>query len=336
MLIRKQTNYDEFHCIAGECPKSCCIGWQIPIDETSLNMYKKIKGKFSDKLTSCIDFSAGTFKQNAARCALLNQHGLCDLQISQGEAALCDTCRIYPRYIGEYLNIREYTLSLSCPEATRMLLNNDYDFSILENEDNVLDNPEEFIDFDRQIFEQIDYARNIMLEIAANQNISLQDRLDEIRKISFISQRIFDGTDDSTCELYTLDYDYMTNSFDTLLKLEILEKSWLETINSTKDFWNKHDATSHEWKEAMYPDVNASFAFEKIFKLLLFTYLGGAVYDGQIYARTMIAIQSIRWIMMITPIIGNLETCTYLYSREIEHSDININMLISYFEKELD
>ena len=35
---------------------------------------------------------------------------------------LCDTCRNYPRHIEEFEGLREISLSLSCPEAARILL----------------------------------------------------------------------------------------------------------------------------------------------------------------------------------------------------------------------
>ena len=35
---------------------------------------------------------------------------------------LCDTCRNYPRHIEEFESLREISLSLSCPEAARILL----------------------------------------------------------------------------------------------------------------------------------------------------------------------------------------------------------------------
>lgn len=35
--------YKKFRCIAGECPDTCCAGWQIQIDPASLRKYKKLK-----------------------------------------------------------------------------------------------------------------------------------------------------------------------------------------------------------------------------------------------------------------------------------------------------
>ena len=37
----------------------------------------------------------------------------------------CKTCRQYPRHEEEYENVRELSLSLSCPEAARMILSQD-------------------------------------------------------------------------------------------------------------------------------------------------------------------------------------------------------------------
>ena len=39
MRYLKPHYYDKFVCTAGDCPDSCCAGWQIMIDETSLERY---------------------------------------------------------------------------------------------------------------------------------------------------------------------------------------------------------------------------------------------------------------------------------------------------------
>ena len=42
MQITKPTFYKEFSCIAGACPDTCCAGWQIMIDEKSLQKYRRL------------------------------------------------------------------------------------------------------------------------------------------------------------------------------------------------------------------------------------------------------------------------------------------------------
>nr|MCR5755309.1 flagellin lysine-N-methylase [Acetatifactor sp.] len=91
MIYRKQKDYDTFRCIAGKCPKSCCIGWQIMIDEQSLDKYKAVNGPFSERIRSAVDYPAECFRQHGTRCNMLNECGLCDLQSVMGEDYLCDT-----------------------------------------------------------------------------------------------------------------------------------------------------------------------------------------------------------------------------------------------------
>ena len=46
MRYLKPHYYDKFVCTAGDCPDSCCAGWQIVIDETSLERYGNEKSEF--------------------------------------------------------------------------------------------------------------------------------------------------------------------------------------------------------------------------------------------------------------------------------------------------
>ncbi|MCR4830079.1 MAG: hypothetical protein K5883_01355, partial [Pseudobutyrivibrio sp.] len=203
--------------------------------------------------------------------------------------------------------------------------------------------PEEFEDFDFLIFDKLEYARDKMFEIANDKSKSLQERMSIIKASALKLQELYDegdifGMDDvSYAVSEPLDFEYCLNGLDTLLSMEVLEESWLDSIRDTKAFWQNKTSESSQWNEAMFPDSDAEFIFEKIFKSLLFTYFCGAVYDGQIYARAMIAIQSVRWLIMMS--YANKDTdinsTIYLYSREVEHSDINVNTLIKFFEDEL-
>ena len=122
MLYTIPDYYHEFSCIAGECEDTCCAGWQIVIDEDSLERYGKEQGEFGKRLRNSIDWEEECFYQKNRRCAFLNDENLCDLYKALGPDALCDTCRLYPRHTEEYEGLRELSLSLSCPEAARIIL----------------------------------------------------------------------------------------------------------------------------------------------------------------------------------------------------------------------
>ena len=72
MQITKPTFYKEFSCIAGACPDTCCAGWQIMIDEKSLQKYRRFKGPFRNRLHNDIDWKEHSFCQYDKRCAFLN------------------------------------------------------------------------------------------------------------------------------------------------------------------------------------------------------------------------------------------------------------------------
>lgn len=45
----------------------------------------------------------------------MNEENLCDIYTEAGKKMLCKTCTRYPRHYEEYENLREISLSLSCP-----------------------------------------------------------------------------------------------------------------------------------------------------------------------------------------------------------------------------
>lgn len=122
MKITVPHYYSRFQCVAGQCPDTCCAGWQIMIDETSLKKYRKRRDSFGSRLKNSIDWENSAFRQYDRRCAFLDENNLCDIYSEAGPSMLCRTCRAYPRHIEEFEGVREISLSLSCPEAAKLIL----------------------------------------------------------------------------------------------------------------------------------------------------------------------------------------------------------------------
>ena len=157
MEITRPDYYKEFSCIAGACPDTCCAGWQIVIDDKSLKKYKRVKGTFRNRLHNDIDWKEKVFRQYEKRCAFLNEDSLCDIYSEVGKRMLCDTCRKYPRHIEEFEGLREYSLSLSCPEAARILLGRREKVTFQTAE---VPSPEEtYDDFDYMLFTALEDTR---------------------------------------------------------------------------------------------------------------------------------------------------------------------------------
>ncbi len=116
--------YKEFKCIADRCRHSCCVGWEIDIDDTALKKYNALNGDFADRLQDCISFEdTPHFKLDAnERCPFLNGNGLCDIITNIGEDMLCQICSDHPRFRNFYSDFAEMGLGLCCEAAAEIIL----------------------------------------------------------------------------------------------------------------------------------------------------------------------------------------------------------------------
>lgn len=125
MIKRVPDYYDDFECVGSACKDNCCIGWEIDIDEKTLQKYKKTEGDFLKRLKSGIrqeGTSACFAMDEKKRCVFLNDQNLCDIFIHLGKDALCDICTEHPRYHGVYGFVEESGIGIACDTAARFIL----------------------------------------------------------------------------------------------------------------------------------------------------------------------------------------------------------------------
>ena len=116
MLVRVPDYFDDFSCLAGACPHSCCIGWEGVIDEDTVRRYQAEPGPLGDRLRAAMRFDGEDlcFPLNGGRCPFLNQENLCDIHCALGPEATSLTCREHPRFIEDYGPFQEINLSAAC------------------------------------------------------------------------------------------------------------------------------------------------------------------------------------------------------------------------------
>lgn len=116
--------YEQFGCIAGQCPDSCCKEWSVDVDPQAAAFYRGLPGPLGDRLREVLqDTEDGTVMTiENGRCPMWRTDGLCRIQAELGHDALCKVCRDFPRLRHEYGNFTELGLELSCPEAARLIL----------------------------------------------------------------------------------------------------------------------------------------------------------------------------------------------------------------------
>lgn len=370
MHYKKPQYYDNFICIADRCPDTCCAGWQIVIDDISLENYGKISGTFGERLQKSIDWKEGIFRQNQRRCAFLNQENLCDLYRELGADSLCDTCRMYPRHVEEYEDLREFSLSLSCPVAAEMILGCKEQVRFLEEEDDVEEQEEEYEDFDIILFDWLEEAREVLLEVIQDRSLPVSARMLVLLNVSFLSQKALDQGILLEMDLRAEVEKAVSESRKTsvqkqgekvfqnkilllkdLQKLEVLREEWTELLHRLeKNLYARgvedYEALREEFLESVQETSSQKKQWEiyeeQLLVFFVYTYFCGAVYDDMIYTKAVLAVFSVLWIEELWMErwlskgqkleFQDMVQVAYTYAREIEHSDENLNLLEEFFD----
>ncbi len=366
MYYRKPHYYDKFSCTAEQCPDTCCAGWRIVIDENSLEKYSNVSGDFGIRLLNSINWREGIFEQYEKRCSFLNAENLCDIYKELGADALCDTCRLYPRHIEEFENLREFSLSLSCPVAAKMILQCQESVRFLEEEDEKEECEEDFEDFDFLLFDCLLEVREKLFSIVQNRTIPIEKRMYCVLKIAKNLQTALDEG-----ELFERDFmaeielclqekaeDFSGNLYEIvqafrkdLLRLEVLREEWKTNLKAADNLFQKGETWYVEKRDRYKAEIKNTIGQEQwdIYKeqllmFFLYTYFCGAVYDDMIYSKGVLSVISVFWIEEITFWSWvadegqieekNLLETAYRYAREIEHSDENLNLLEEIFDSD--
>lgn len=133
MELHLPNYYEEFRCLAGACPHTCCAWWEVPVDERSAAFYRTVPGELGQALRSALtadEEGEACFCLTGGKCPFLAQEGLCSLQRRWGEAGIPAICREHPRFTYDYGPVREVGLCASCPEAARLILAEDFSLSV--------------------------------------------------------------------------------------------------------------------------------------------------------------------------------------------------------------
>lgn len=235
MEILKPSYYSQFECIGGKCKDTCCIGWQIEIDKKSYKKYKNVKGKIGERLNSCIkrnknnptDLFYGSMRLNEAKCQMLNEDNLCDIYINLGEEFLCNTCKQYPRLISKYGSVYEKTLSLSCPEVARFLVDNNEKFSFNLDEEELSEVEKQYIvnnDYNDEIYNLLWKTRALMIQVAQFHEIEVWKRILFIKLIEEKVQDRINNKDYSNIDSFLGALTENITNYEVIKSLDNIKK----------------------------------------------------------------------------------------------------------------
>ena len=182
---------NKFSCLAGKCPDTCCKDWQIILDEDAIARYASLPGELGEQVRAAMLTENGEtrFRERGGNCVLLRDDGLCPLQAAYGAEMLCRTCFTHPRFTEEYGQTAELTLSASCPEAARLLLEHDAPLTLTETDDGGPVIPNEL---DPALYPALLAARTASIRLAQDRARPVADRLALILLLARRVQRLLD------------------------------------------------------------------------------------------------------------------------------------------------
>lgn len=400
MIYTYPDYYKKFNCIADKCPDTCCGKWQIVIDDDSLERYQEYDGEYKSELHRKVNWKEGVFRHGrSGKCAFLRDDMLCDMYIHMGKDSLCTTCREYPRHTEEFENVREVSLSLSCPEVARILMNIMDKVTFVTEED---DEDEVFDDFDYFLYSNLEDIREEILKIIQDRNTDIRDRVRRVLQIGASAQRHYDEGDlvmwdeceeqdkpeicrklefcpehsntEINNEVFSDDeYVLLQRQFGFLQgELELLYDDWEDVLIESQSllfgdgaetfaenrrrfesWWRDncevtgcHPGQESDTTESVVTEDNViegelrmtmDIFLEQIIVYFISIYLLGAVYDDNIsgkvnacvgHAVELYMLLMARWLRNgETLSTDDLIELSYRYSREIEHSDENLEQV---------
>lgn len=299
MITTKPYFYDSFKCTASNCTDSCCIGWEIEIDPTSLSRFKNEKGELGKKLAENIEDSSFILAENE-RCPFLHANGLCELICKKGEDYICDICREHPRYYEWYGEYTDVGLGLCCEEACRLTFMNKAPISFVS-----VGEAQEQDEETEELLEQ----RSALLKAVTNRSLSLSERID-----------------------FDTDFEEILSLFD---ELEPFDDIWVNAEKYIKEkieylLSKKEDFLLHIGERVYEYEHLASYLIHRYYMKSLNTYFPDSVIKG---IGIYLGIQLLFDLYLYEKegkfdFNSRIESAKYI-SKQLEYSEANIDIIMT-------
>lgn len=303
--------YPSFKCIADQCRHSCCIGWDVFIDDDSVCKYEELSGTMGKLIRERISYTDDGpcfVMKSDKKCPFLNEHGLCHLICESGDELLCEICREHPRYYSFFSDRILAGLGLSCEEAARIILSQKEKthLIVIDNDDEEsfeLSEPEAYV---------LEKQEGLFI-LLQDRSISLRDRIDALQK---------------ACNV-RFPFHPVSYYANILKSLEHLEDDWNDILDNLALYG------SYE----ISPELE--IPYEKLILYFIYRHTSSALDPQDFNARVQFSILSLYTVIALYNAYTNkhmdkkgLDTLCDLarrYSSEIEYSEENTQYLIDMF-----
>ena len=277
---------------------------------------------------------------------------------------LCDTCRKFARHVEEFEGLMEVSLSLSCPETARILLEKKEKVKFLHGEKRGAE--ENYETFDYLLFSALMDARDYLIQVIQNREVPMKLRVQKIlvyahdlqicyeRGVLYQAEEIrrrheksgfqsaFQGKVENRIKDVDCACELLQQMWKTIVPgMEVLREEWPIFLKEHLSLLYEDGKKSYQKKQADFRNIYEGWEteIEQLLVYWIFTYFCEAVYDGEIFAKVKLAVVSTLLIHELDvgrfvkknqsfELRDQIMIC-YWYSRELEHSDQNLNRMES-------
>lgn len=294
--------YKDFCCTADKCTRSCCTGWEIDIDEDTMNYYSALEGKIGELVMSSIsnDGQPHFRLKSDMRCPLLMDNGLCTLICELGDGALCEICSEHPRFHNYYTYAEEIGLGICCEEAARLIMTSKEKFALVTS----YEESPEFTKEEQSLLS----IRQKAIDIMTNRDNNIQIRMRNLKKL-------WSGK---------MPFDDIKGWSEFYITLERLDDKWTELVVDL----GKSDVDIEDFSGY---DEEIQIALEQLAVYFLFRHItaeSNSAQGGIGFAYVSCALVSALYKAMGCKGIKKLIDIAIMYSQEIEYSDTNPDLIM--------
>ena len=337
--------YSSFACTASNCSDSCCIGWEIDIDQKTASYYHTLSKKedfpFGKRLKEEISYEdiPHFILTPNERCPFLNHQNLCDIYIHLGEEHLCEICTQHPRFHEWFGDYKESGLGLCCEEAARLLLSSPEPLTFRTT---VIEEEEDKTPFDKVLLDQLLCLRKEMFALLQDRTKTFSSRLSSLLFLAEQAQQQLDNGDlpfsfSQTPSFSTFGTNPVEN-LDLLLSflqtLEPIDLSWPNRLSYIQKELPALLSNREQFLSALHERM---YEYEHLCVYFLYRYLLKATWDEDILSRVKFAVFSVSIIFLLglydfsqngqyflSDQIQNIKA----YSKEIEYCDENLESVL--------
>jgi len=298
MKVLKPSYYDEFECIAGDCPDSCCAGWEVLVDDDHAKEYLSHGGVYKENLYHTDE---GWFiKRKNGRCAFLMDDNLCYLYKDLGGDKLCETCDKHPRFENNFGGYTEKGYFVSCPVSSKLILRERTYYTETKEDIPIIPN-----EINPDVFNFLKAEREKLYSDIYDESRSVPQLLDYILELGASLQK-----------------GIRRKKYVPLKPLRKVKE---------KDIRKTLDKMSHYHPDFVSRLDKGQFSYENdtllrhLIAYYVFRYFLSAAFDGDIQGMCKMIVFCVKTTCFIAGGFDDFVKCAAYVSREIEHADYTID-----------